>query len=239
MEKVSWSFLLSSNLNKISIVRYQLCFLLIYSGIIKGQLYTNLGEQHNQIFMGAGYSDSFSNIHYGINHVHYLKIIKRDLIGILDFSTPLSHKYFTRFIFRKGFQLDLYKKKDFKLPISIITSSVKKHLYLFSFHDIVTDFSLMPGKYTGKYSIAAEVSIKYIWFRKAHLTPEYYQQSYINSNIGRHKVNVSAGLILAYNIKRFSFIYRIGFQEISDWEFTKNPIYAVGILAYKLNFKKT
>ena len=110
------------NFNKI-ILFFLLC---VSQKVIKAQLLNELGEHHNQFFVGTGYTESFANVTYGINHVRYFKILKRDVVGILDFRSPISNQYFTRFIFRKGFQLDVYKRRDFKIPIALITSSVRK-----------------------------------------------------------------------------------------------------------------
>jgi hypothetical protein len=224
------------SLHKLSFIIF-LCF--GFSFIGQSQLYTNLGgEHHNQFFIGAGYSESFNNISYGFNHVRYFKRIKRDVVGILDFSSPLSHRYYTRFIFRKGFQVDLYRKNNFKLPISVITSSVKTHLSLFSFHDIITNITFLPGFYRKEYTFAAEASLKVEWFHRKKLSPEYFKQTDINPDLKHHYLNVSIGGVFAYNVKRFSFIGRAGFQQVSDWEVYKSPFYATGTIAFKLNFKK-
>jgi hypothetical protein len=204
----------------------------------KAQLFTKLGNHHNQFFVGAGYSESFVNTSYGINHTRYFKCFKRDIIGILDFSSPLSYKCYTRFIFRKGFQFDVYKKNNFKLPIAIISSSVSKHLYLFNFHDIITNLCLMPGIYTEKFTLAADVAANFLLMQKTHFKDAYNKEGVTKVDAKTERVNISAGIILAYNIHHFSFIFKGGFQQVTHWEWNKTPIYAVGILAFKLNFKK-
>jgi hypothetical protein len=198
------------------------------------QLLTELGEHHNQLFVGSGYTESFANITYGINHTRYFKRLKRDIVGILDFTSPISNHYFTRFIFRKGFQLDAYKRKNFRIPVALITSSVKKQFYLFAFHDIITDLYILPGIYTPKYTIAADISFQFLVRHKVN----HHDQASSDSNMKLHRTNVSAGIVLVRNVKRFSFIFRGGFQQISYFEFTKAPIYAIGSLAYKFNFTR-
>ena len=211
-----------------------LIVLLLFSSVkLKAQLLTELGEHHNQFFIGSGYTESFGNLTYGINHKRYFKRLKKQIVGILDFTSPLSEHYFTRFIFRKGFQLDLYEKNNFKLPMAIVTSSVKKKLYFFGFHDIFTDLYLLPGIYRQKFTVAADLSCKFILLHKVH-----HDHPNSDPNQKVHRENISAGIILARNFNRFSFIFRGGFQQISDWEFTKAPFYAIGCVAYKLNFKK-
>ena len=204
----------------------------------KAQLFTKLGNYHNQFFVGAGYSESFSNISYGINHTRYFKCFKRDIVGILDFSSPLSYKCYTRFVFRKGFQFDIYKKNNFKLPMAIISSSVSKHLYLFNFHDIVTNVCLMPGIYTENFTLAADVAANFLLMQKTHYKDAYNKENTPKVDARTERVSISAGIILAYNLQRFSIIFKGGFQQITRWEWDKKPLYAVGILAFKLNFKK-
>jgi hypothetical protein len=206
----------------------------------QAQLYSNLGSFRNQIFVGSGYTQSFGNISYGINHSRFFKRLKRDVVGILDFSSPLSNRYFTRFVFRKGFQFDACKKNDFRLPVAIITSSVRKHLSLFNFHDIITDFYVFPGIYKQKYSIAGEVSLKVLWRHVTHYNHDYYTQANLHPapTAKNHRVNLSFGIILGYNTERFTFLFRGGYQQITDWEFTKTPFYAFGMAGYKFNFKK-
>lgn len=217
------------------------CLLLsfIFYSSVKAQLVTNLGEQHNQFFVGSGYSESFANITYGLNHTRYFKKLKRNIDGIIDFSSPLNAKYYTRFVFRKGFQFDIFKKNNFRLPIAIISSTVRKHLSLFDFHEIITEICLLPGIYTDKFTIAADLSANFLWHNKVHYNAAYYKDhSNANPNTNREKINIKAGIVLAYNLKRFSFIFKGGFQQINTWEFIKMPFYATGILAYKLNFRK-
>jgi hypothetical protein len=199
----------------------------------RAQLLTELGEHHNQFFVGTGYTESFANITYGINHQRYFKRLKKEIVGILDFTSPLSDQYFTRFIFRKGFQLVVYKKNYFRVPVALVTSSVKKKVYYFGFHNIITDLYILPGIYKEKYTIAADLSCKVLLLHRIH-------HDQINSDPEKkiHRLNFTLGIILAHNIQRFSFIFRGGFQQISDWEFTKAPFYANGTVAFKLNFKK-
>lgn len=209
-----------------------------FSVTTKAQLYTNLGEHHNQFFIGAGYYNSFSNVTYGFNHVRYFKIIKRDITGILDFSSPLSTQYYTRFIFRKGFQIDTYKKNDFKIPLAIITSSIRKNLALFSLHDIVTNVSVLPGIYKEKYTFAGDISADFLLFRKTHLKDSVIKRARLNPSAKHHRINVSAGIVAAYTTNHFSFIGKLGVQQVNVIEIHQQPFYAEGIVAYKLNFKK-
>ncbi|MEO8759614.1 MAG: hypothetical protein ABI388_01460 [Bacteroidia bacterium] len=212
--------------------------LLFYTSA-KAQLVTNLGEHHNQFFVGSGYYESFANITFGLNHTRYFKRIKRNIDGIIDFSLPLNDEIYTRFVFRKGFQFNVFKKNNFRLPLAFISSTVRKHLSLFDIHEFITEVCLLPGIYTNKYTIAADLSVNFLWFNKVHYNPAYNKDSsHVNPNTNHQKVNIKAGIILAYNLTHFSFIFKGGFQQINTLEFNKMPFYATAILAYKLNFKK-
>lgn len=208
---------------------------------MSAQLFTRNSEYHNQIFVGPAYTQSFANITYGINHWRYFKIIKREVVGILDFSSPISPQYYTRFVFRKGFQLDVYKKKDFRLPIAFVGSSVHKNLHLISLHDIITDLYFLPGLYRKKYTIAGELNLKVLWLQNAHIDPEYYRQAEGTNpppDPKNNRLHLSVGFALSYNLKRFSLLFRGGYQQVTDVEFTKAPFYAIGSLCFHFNFKK-
>jgi len=62
-----------------------LYFLIVVYRPVKAQLYTNLGSYHNQFFVGAGYSESFANINYGINQDQSEKLGSKFLESILQY----------------------------------------------------------------------------------------------------------------------------------------------------------
>ena len=87
---------------------------LIHFNYLFSQVVVNTGNYRNQFFVGAGYNDSFGSVNYGFNHTKYFKIIKKEITGILDFNLPLSPNFYTRFIFRKGFQFIFIERRIWK-----------------------------------------------------------------------------------------------------------------------------
>jgi hypothetical protein len=96
----------------------------------------------------------------------------------------------------------------------------------------------MPGIYAEKFTLAADVAANFLLMQKTHYKDAYNKEGPPKVDARTERVNISAGIILAYNVQRFSFIFKGGVQQITRWEWNKMPMYAVGILAFKLNFKK-
>ncbi|MBC7412371.1 MAG: hypothetical protein H7331_07945 [Bacteroidia bacterium] len=124
------------------------------------------------------------------------------------------------------------------MPIAIITSSVKKKITLYKLHDIVTNMNILPGIYTPKYTLAADVGIGLLLFRKTHYTTKIHNADSLFTNPKHHRLTQSAGVVLGLNVNRFSFVVKLGFQQINKLEFNKLPFYGFGILGINLNFKK-
>ncbi len=202
------------------------------------QLLTNLGAHHNQVFFGVGYTQSFGNVSYGINHSRYFKRLKRTITGILDFSSPLSPQYYTRFILRKGFQLNVYQKNNFHVPFAFITSSVRRHLIQFNFHDIISDFYIMPGWYTKNYTLAADFSLMVLWLHRTHFNDAYYKQTHIPFDPNKfNHFNACAGLVFGYHTNHITYLLKGGYQQVTEWEAHKSPLYIFGMVGYNFNFK--
>ena len=204
----------------------------------RAQLYVKLGPLRNQFFIGSGYSESFSNISYGINHTRYFKRLKRTIVGIIDFNSPVYYKDYTRFVFRKGFQFDLFQLKSFKMPLALISSTVKKNMHLFSFHDVISSLFLLPGIYTDRYTLAAECAIDVLWFHKTNYSDAYYRQSGVPAKPMEEKVRIRTGVVLAYNFYRFSLLFKGGYQQVTHWEYLRNPYYFTATFGFNLNFRK-
>ncbi len=216
-----------------------LIFVFFYAYNCGAQLLTNLDRHHNQVFLGVGYTQSFGNISYGINHSRYFKRLKKTITGILDFSSPISPQYYTRFILRKGFQLSVYQKNNFQVPIACITSSVRRHLIQFNFHDIITDFYAMPGWYTKKYTLAADLSLMVLWLHRTHFNDAYYRQTHIPLDPNKfNHFNACAGLVVGYHTKHITYLLKGGYQQVTEWEFNKSPLYIFGMIGYNFNFKR-
>ena len=208
----------------------------------KAQLLSELNHYHNQVFFGPGYTLSFINISYGWQHTKYFKRFKKHITSILDFSTPLSLTTYTRWVIRKGFQMDVYKNEDFEIPVAIISSSARKHYKIFDFHDMVTDFYVCPGVYNENYTIAADLNLNVIWFRNTHFDEKSFTEV-VPTGLqkdwrARFRLNPAIGIALGRNTERMTFLLRGGYQRPQEWEVYRYPFYASFVAGIKFNFKK-
>jgi hypothetical protein len=201
------------------------------------QLLTNLGEYRNQVFLNSGYYLSFGNYSLGWIHSERWKLIKRDIAGILDFSFPFSDTSHTKFVFRKGFQTNIWANDKFRLPIAIISSSDKVVTNLLRVHNFVTDFFFTPGIYKKGYTIALDLDYKVIWFsHKKERDPHLPQQN--NNRLAHARTKFAAGVALGLNYHRFTYLIRGGYQERADLAGNAYAFYAIFQLGYNCNFKK-
>ena len=205
---------------------------------VSAQLLTNLGEYRNQVFVNSGYYLSFANYSLGWIHKEHIRFLKRDIAGIIDFSFPYSDTSHTKFVFRKGFQTNIYEGETFRLPIAIISSSDKIVTDLLKVHNFVTDFFLNPGIYKKGYTVALDLDYKVIWFshRKERKSIPDPQQN--NTSMSRARTKVAAGLALGLNFHRCTYLFRGGYQERADLAGRAYAFYAVFQFGYNFNFKK-
>lgn len=201
----------------------------------RAQLLTNLGDLRNQVFINTGYYNSFANYSVGWYHKEHIKSLKRDIVSILDFSFPISQTSFTRFIFRKGLQLNAYQGTTWRVPVAVIGSSDKVITNLFRIHDFISDLFVCPGIYKPRYTIALDLDYRVIWFERIKKTgdnvPSNVPQEHIHSKI-------AAGIAAGLNYDRFTYLVRLGYQQTAD--IAKDPyrFFAVLQFGYNFNFKK-
>ncbi len=198
------------------------------------QLLTNLGEYRNQVFLNSGYYLSFPNYSAGWIHNEHFKFINRDVSSILDISFPYSQKFYTKFVFRKGLQTNIWANETWRIPIAVIGSSDKITTHLFRIHNFVTDFFLNPGIYKKLYTIALDLDYKVIWF--SH-TKELGAVS-AGTQSDKIRTKIAAGVALGLNYKRFTYLIRGGYQETAATEKNPQAFYAIFQLGYNCNFKK-
>lgn len=211
----------------------------LLSGSFKAsaQLLTNLGKYHNQVFVNTGYYLSFANYSVGWLHKGYVKFLRKELVGILDFSIPYSDKSNTKFVFRKGFQMNVWGKNDFRIPIALISSSDKVVTNLLRVHNFVTDLFFNPGIYRAKYTIALDIDYKVIWVSAHHKVGSTEQQD--NNNWLSHvRTKFAAGIAMGLNSHRFTYMFRGGYQETADLQKDPYAFYAIFQLGYNCNFRK-
>ena len=201
------------------------------------QLLTNLGEYRNQFFINSGYYLSFPNYSIGWIHNERIKFLKRDVAGILDVSFPLSQTFYTKFVFRKGFQTNIWADSIYRIPIAVIGSSDKIVSNLFRIHNFVTDFFLNPGIYKRRYTIALDIDYKVIWF--SHLketgTPVPGAPP---TQLDKIRTKFAGGMAFGLNSKRFTYLLRGGYQQTADREKNAHPYYIILQVGYNCNLKK-
>lgn len=215
-------------------------FLVSLSFQLKAQLLFNMGNYRNIAYTSLGYSTFFGNATIGIARREYFRLIKRELIGILDVSLPLSDIYFTKQVIRKAFQLNLYENNRFKIPFCFASSSILRKDSFFKYHDITAEFIFNPGIYSEKYTIALDVRYELIVFRHIKYSQLYRQE--INSKAMNNWVNpifsvYKLGIIGGLNFKKWVFYLKAGYER-NPITFNKNfPAYFVFGLGFKFGTK--
>jgi len=202
------------------------------------QLLTNLGEYRNQVFLNSGYYLSFPNYSLGWIHSEHWKFIKRDVSSILDVSLPYSQTFYTKFVFRKGLQTNIWANETWRIPIAVIGSSDKIATHLFRIHNFVTDFFLNPGIYKKGYTIALDLDYKVIWFSHTKEIGNVSAGTQNNNNNNNIHTKFAVGAALGLNYKRFTYLIRGGYQENPATEKNPHTFYAIIQLGYNCNFKK-
>lgn len=208
---------------------------LLFGFHARAQLLTRFDPYRNQLFANSGYYLSFANYGFGWIHGEHIKFLKRDVAGILDFSFPVTSRFNTRFVFRKGLQTNIWQDSTWRIPIAIIGSSDKIITDLFRIHNFVTDFFLAPGIYRKRYTVALDLGYHVVWF-------SHYKRTAAGEPLPAHHNKIHSiletGLAMAYNYKRFSYLLRTGYQQKTDVENHPLLFYAIAQVGYNLNFRK-
>lgn len=194
----------------VSISLLSLCF------YCKGQVLFDLGEYRNLAYVSTGYNGAFENYTIGIARRDYIRLIKREVVGVLDLSLPITNNFFTRHGVRKGFQMELYKKENLKIPFMFASSSIVRENRFFKYHDITAEFTLAPGIYTTRYSLALDMRYELIVFRYKKFRGDYLNE--VDPQAKNHwekpyysiaKVGIMGGL----NLKRMVIYIRSGYER--------------------------
>ena len=174
-------------------------------------------ENHRNFTYGTvGYNGAFPNVLIGIARRDYVRLIKKEVIGILDLSLPISEHFFTRHVLRKGFQLDLYKHKNYKIPFMFATSSISRRDFTKHFTDVTAEFTINPGIYHEKYTVAFDLKYELIAFRYSKFAPNY-----VNNDGTKPKNKFShppydafkIGMIGGYNYNNMTFYLKTGYER--------------------------
>ncbi len=219
--------------------------LTLFSVSVKSQVLFDMGKNRNLAYISSGFKDGYANATIGIARRDSIKFLKRELIGLLDVSLPLIQRAFvTKHSIRKGFQIDLYKKVEFRIPFMFASSSIIREDRYFKLHDVTAEFSLVPGFYRKKYTIALDLRYELIVFRLVKYTPEYYVDDHnhnFDPNSKRHWEKplfsiAKVGFVAGLNLKHCVFYLKSGYERnpFIDFNFKSFlPGYAVLGFGYK------
>lgn len=183
---------------------------------VRSQMLFDMGANRNLAYTSFGYNSAFENFTIGISRRDYFKRIKKEIIGFLDTSLPLSSQFFTRRSVRKGFQIDLYSKDSFRIPFIFASSSIVREDHFFKFHDFTAEFSILPGYYSKKYTFALDLRYELIVYRYKKYTSNYRRE--IDPQAKSHwekpfysiaKVGVVAGM----SVNNWVFYLKTGYER--------------------------
>ncbi len=202
----------------------------------KSQVLFKMGDYRNLTYSSGGYNGSFGNVTFGIARRDYIRLIKKEIIGILDVSEPITNQFFTRRVVKKGLQIDLFKHKSFKIPFTLASSSIVRQNNFFKYHDITSEFTINPGIYDQRYTLAFDLKYELILFRYIKYSTQYKQE--VDSKAANHwsqplfdvfKLGVIGGL----NYKRWVVYIKTGYER-NPFSFKK---YIPGYIVFGFGFK--
>jgi hypothetical protein len=193
-----------------------LLILALISLTLKSQVLFNMGEYRNLAYTSAGFNNSFENVTIGIARRDYIKKIKREVIGVLDVSLPLSPNFFTRRSVRKGFQVDLWKKNDYKIPFMFASSSVAREDRYYKYHDATAEFSIAPGIFRKRYTLALDLRCEMIAIRYRHCINDSLSDA--DPRAQKHWTFPwyaigKAGIVGGLNLDRFVMYIKMGYER--------------------------
>lgn len=202
----------------------------------KAQLLFDMGSYRNLLYTSGGYNGAFSNITIGAARRDFFRLAKKEVIGILDISIPLSNRFFTKQVIKKGFQFDVCKYGYFRLPLTFASSSIIRHDSWVHYHDITAELTLNPGIYTARYTLALDCRSELIVFRRIKYSPLYKHD--VNSKAVNHWSEpgfdiFKFGIIGGLNFRRLAVYVKTGYE--------RNPMplknYIPGYIVAGLGFK--
>ncbi|HWY13037.1 MAG TPA: hypothetical protein VN026_17000 [Bacteroidia bacterium] len=217
-------------------------YLYLFSAIVlvaitsKSQVLFKMGDYRNLTYSSVGYNGSFGNVTFGIARRDYIRLIKKEIIGVLDISIPITHQSFTRRVIKKGLQIDLYKNKTFKIPFTFASSSIVRQNNFFKYHDITSEFTINPGIYNEKFTLAFDLKYELILFRYIKYSQQYRQG--IDSKAVNHWTQplfdvFKLGVIGGLNFKRWVVYMKTGYER-NPFSFKK---YIPGYIVFGFGFK--
>jgi hypothetical protein len=213
-------------MSKYAVVIY---FILIGS-FVRGQVLCDMYPYRNVTYINTGLNNAFANTTIGIARSEYLKCINKKIIGILDISLPVTDLFFTRRSIRKGLQLDLINKNDFKLPFLIASSSIFRRDDYLKIHDVTLETAFSPGIYKKHFFLALDLRYEIIFFRY-YVYSKLYQseKNSLPKNHWEEPNNSIAkiGLICGLDLKNYFLQFRCGYEKYPSVVHQLIPAYMV------------
>lgn len=202
----------------------------------KSQVLFKMGDYRNLAYSSTGYNGSFGNVTFGIARRDYIRLIRKEVIGILDVSVPISDDFFTRHVIKKGLQVDLYKSKRFKIPFTLASSSIIRQNNFFKYHDITSEFTINPGIYDEKFILTLDLKYELILFRHIKYSQEYRQE--VDSKAANHWTQplfdvFKFGVVGGFNFKSWVVYMKTGYER-NPFSFNK---YIPGYILIGAGFK--
>lgn len=211
--------------------------LMLFSLNIKAQVLFNMGDYRNLAYTDAGYSNGYPNITLSIARRDYFRLMKREIVGVLDVSLPLTtDRFLTKRSVRKGFQFDIYKKNDFRIPCMLASSSIFRENQYYKLHDVSAELGITPGIYRQKYTLALDFKYELIIFRFRKYTNYYLTQ--INPDAKSHWEHpffniAKVGFVAGLNFKRTIIYLKSGYERNPTANRNNLPVYALVGFGYK------
>jgi hypothetical protein len=190
--------------------------LLVLSAMLKAQILFDMGQYRNLGYTSYGFNNDFENVTIGVARRDYIHKIKREIVGLLDVSLPLSDHFLTRHAVRKGFQIEAWKKNEYKIQFMFASSSVVREIPFYKWHDVTAEFSLVPGIYRPKYTIALDLRCEIIALRYRKCLSDSVKDADPTAKkrwdepfypVGK------AGIMFGLNFKRMVFYVKTGYER--------------------------
>ena len=222
---------------KINFIRLIFCLIFTSSFFsLRSQVLFDIKDYRNLAYLSVGYNGAFPGVLIGIGKRDYVRLIKREVIGIFDLSLHVSEHFFTRHVLRKGFQMDLYSKNKYRIPFMFATSSISRGDFVKKITDITAEFTVNPGLYLDKYTLALDCKYELIAFRYTRYAPNFLnpdgtkpKNHYSTPPYDAFKIGIVTGL----NFKRLTVSLKTGYE--------KNPFtiknYLPGYIVMGIGFK--
>ncbi len=215
---------------------YLLSYIILMTSTSKSQVLFKMGNYRNLAYSSFGYNGSFENATFGIARRDYIRVIKKEIIGILDVSIPITNQFFTKHVLKKGLQIDLYESNRFKIPFTLASSSIVRYNSLVKYHDVTSEFTINPGIYTERFTLALDLKYELILFRHIKYSQQYRQD--VNSKAVNHWTNplfdvFKFGVVGGFNFKRWVIYMKTGYER-NPFSFKK---YIPGYIVLGFGFK--